>query len=76
MKYLLVFLVIFLVAWRWRSMREAEQSQTQHKKAQSKALPVDVVECAHCGVHVPQAEAVHGKRGVYCSSGHRSVVES
>ena len=23
-----------------------------------------------------QAEAVHGKRGVYCSSGHRSVVES
>lgn len=76
MKYLLVFLIIFLVAWRWRSMREAEQAQTQHKKAQSKALPVDVVECTHCGVHVPQADAVHGKRGVYCSNGHRSVVES
>ena len=57
MKYLLVFLVVFLVAWRWRAMREAEQSQSLQKKAQSKALPVDVVECAHCGVHVPQAEA-------------------
>jgi uncharacterized protein len=76
MKYLLVILVVFLVAWRWRAMREAEQSQSLQKKAQSKALPVDVVECAHCGVHVPQAEAVHGKRGMYCSSGHRSVVES
>ena len=32
MKYLLVFLIIFLVAWRWRNMREAEHSQTQQKK--------------------------------------------
>ena len=76
MKYVLVFLVIFLVAWRWRSARTAEHSEAVHKKAAAKALPVDVVACAHCGVHVPLLDAIDGTRGMYCSHAHRTVAEA
>jgi uncharacterized protein len=76
MKYLLVFLVVFLVAWRWRTAREAEHTQVTNKKAAAQALPVNIVECAHCGVHIPQAEAVAGHRGMYCTQNHRNAVES
>lgn len=76
MKYLLIFLIIFLVAWRWRTARDAEQSQAVKKKAAAQALPVDVVACDHCGVHIPQSDAIQGQRGMYCTLQHRNAVES
>jgi uncharacterized protein len=76
MKYLLVFLVFLLIAWRWRSARDAELTQTEKKKAAAQALPIDMVACAHCGVHLPMAESIAGHSGSYCSSNHRSLAES
>lgn len=73
MKYLLVLAVVFLVAWRWRSTRTA-QLRTRTKAAPS--VPLDMVRCGQCGVHLPAQDAVAGARGVmYCSVAHRQAVE-
>jgi uncharacterized protein len=33
------------------------------------------VACAHCGIHLPRAEAVSGQKGLYCSTEHRSAAQ-
>ena len=76
MKYLLIFLVVFLVAWRWRSAREAQQTNIAKKKAAAQALPVDIVECGHCGVHVPRNDAIQGRLTMYCTAHHRNLAEN
>ena len=77
MKYLLGFLVMLLVAWRWRTARAAKQldaqRQRQHPPTQTQ---VEMVRCDQCGVHVPAHEAVYGARGTYCSNAHRQLKES
>jgi uncharacterized protein len=75
MKYLLVFLVIFLVAWRWRTARTADQIDNQRKRTAKAAVPSTMVPCAQCGVHLPATEAVRGQLGMYCSTGHRQLME-
>jgi uncharacterized protein len=30
-----------------------------------------MVACLQCGTHLPEAEAVKGQRGAYCSQEHR-----
>jgi uncharacterized protein len=72
-KYLLVFLVVFLIAWRWRSGRSADQ--LEKKQSSAPPPPADMVSCAHCGLHVPAQDAVAGKQGSYCSAAHRAVRE-
>jgi uncharacterized protein len=71
-RFLLIFLVVLVLAWRWRSWR----AQTQRQRAAS-APPqtTDMVRCAQCGVHVPANEAVTGLKGQYCSSAHRQSLE-
>jgi uncharacterized protein len=76
MKYLLVFLVVLLVAWRWRSAREAQQTDMAKKKVAANALPVDIVECSHCRVHIPLADAIQGRHAMYCTPHHRNLAES
>jgi uncharacterized protein len=34
-----------------------------------------MVRCAHCGLHLPSADAVAGERGVYCGAPHRLLAE-
>jgi uncharacterized protein len=75
MKYLLIFLVVLLLAWRWRSSRSTAQRDVSRKKPAS-AIPQDMVRCTQCGVHIPANEAVLGTRGSYCSAAHRQKTES
>jgi uncharacterized protein len=75
-KYLLVFLVILLVAWKWRSARTADQIATRRQRASAEATPTQMVQCAHCDVHIPAGEALTGLRGVYCCNAHRKLAES
>jgi len=76
MKYLILFLVIFLVAWKWRSSRTADQIASQRERERKAAVPTEMVECARCGVHLPAKDAVTGKRGIYCGETHRAQAES
>lgn len=76
MRFLLVFLVVLVLAWRWRTWREA----VQHEAARSldkaaKPDTTDMVACHQCGVHIPAHDAVVGALGTYCSVAHRLRME-
>lgn len=74
MRFLLVFLVVLVLAWRWRAWREATQLETKNKPP---AVPdaTAMVACRQCGVHVPANDAVVGAKGMYCSVAHRLNME-
>jgi uncharacterized protein len=73
-KFLLVFLVVLVLAWRWRTWREAVHREASRS---NKTAPgaTDMVACHQCGVHIPAQDAVVGTLGVYCSGAHRLVME-
>lgn len=75
MKYLLGFLVVLLVAWRWRSARTDTQMEAQRKRS-APHPQIEMVRCDHCGVHIPANEAIPGAQGAYCSIAHRQKMES
>jgi uncharacterized protein len=31
--------------------------------------------CLHCGIHLPQDEAVTGEKGQYCGTEHRAAAQ-
>lgn len=72
MKFLLVLLVFLFGAWLWRSSR---QKNVVHKKTPPLKSPQDMVSCAHCGLHIPKAESIHGRDGVYCCHEHHDQAE-
>ncbi|MFZ3128592.1 MAG: PP0621 family protein [Rhodoferax sp.] len=74
MKFLLVFIAVLLLAWRWRAWRSAQVPLTPRKKADTLA-PQTMVQCQQCGVHLPANDAVIGTRGAYCSIAHRQHME-
>ena len=73
---LLVLLVIVIAVGIWRSRRRSERQDAQrptrrpHNPAQ---LPQDMVACAHCGLHLPRAEALEHAHRHYCCAEHRSA---
>lgn len=74
MKYLVVLVLILLVAWQWRSARIGRVND----KSAAKDIPpgpVNMVACAHCGVHLPANDAVMGTAGAYCDTLHRAAAE-
>jgi uncharacterized protein len=78
-KYLLLFAVVFVVAWHWRSSRRADiaaQQRKVHPAPKAPAGPQDMVQCAHCQVHLGQAESIVGRKGQYCTAEHRTLAES
>lgn len=73
MKYLLVLIVVTVAIGIWRSRRREEQPPQRRagaSRSPSPAAPQDMVECAHCGLHLPRAEAVDGEGRSYCSTEH------
>ncbi|CAM4180516.1 MAG: PP0621 family protein [Comamonas sp.] len=73
MKFLLVLLVIVVAVGIWRSKRrKAQMERPQPAAGRKLAAPQDMVECAHCGVHLPRAEALTEKSRFYCSAEHQA----
>ena len=79
MKYLLVLLVIVVAVGTWRNKRRAEVAERQAagtRPAPALKQPQNMVACAHCGLHLPHADAVtDGENQYYCSAEHRSLVQ-
>jgi uncharacterized protein len=77
LKYLLVLLVVVGGLWLMfgRSRRVgggAKPAQPAAKKPPPPGTPQAMLACAHCGVHLPQAEAVLDTQGrAFCSEPHR-----
>jgi uncharacterized protein len=81
MKYLLILGLTVVVIWLWQSKRrstltEKTRQQKSKNQAHSRHLPAtEIVACDICAVHLPQAEALIGGHGVYCSDAHRRQAE-
>lgn len=70
-KLLLILLVVLVVVWLWRSNRPANFKQTPKAPPQ----PLEMVRCTYCAVHLPLADVVQGKNGVYCCADHAQRAE-
>lgn len=72
MKYLLVALVVIVAIHIWRNNRR--KNTPPRSKTHRLRSPEDMVSCAHCGVHLPSSDAIHGHDHLeYCSSEHRQL---
>ena len=82
MKFLIiVFIFAFLIMfWRKRQAEEAPPEKARPAprapSAKKSAGPRLMVACTHCGTHLPQEDAITGKRGIYCSTAHRMLREN
>jgi uncharacterized protein len=57
--------VIFAAIWIWRRFISQPKRPRPREDA---AAPM--VRCAHCGVHVPQSQALSQDQRWYCSQAH------
>ena len=77
MKYLILLLVIAVVGWLMigRRRRPPDGGKPAPKPSAPKSAestPQAMLACVHCGVHLPQAEAVQDAAGrPFCSEAHR-----
>lgn len=70
MKYLILLAVVGGLIWWIKSNRKIKPpSETAFSPT------LDMVPCAHCGLHLPDTDAVHAQSGVYCSAEHRDLHE-
>ncbi|MBP6896438.1 MAG: hypothetical protein KBC94_18670 [Pseudacidovorax sp.] len=78
MKFLLVTLVVAVAIWIWRRNRQEELDAASPPRPNARPAvrgPQQMVRCAHCGLHLPAADAVSGRHGTYCSDRHRNAAE-
>ncbi|VTU14137.1 hypothetical protein SRS16CHR_00941 [Variovorax sp. SRS16] len=77
MKFLLVLAVVFVAIWIWRKNRRDDMRERQPPKRATTpavAAPQAMLRCAHCGLHLPAADAIGGPGGIaYCSVAHRQA---
>lgn len=72
MKYLVLLIVLVVAVGVWRSRRSADDTPPQQTPRQP-APPQDILACAHCGVHIPQADALMLGSQAYCCREHRNL---
>ncbi len=77
---LIRLVVILVIVWLVYSMTRRwiaslEQKQAQKKQQQSSRIST-MVSCAHCGLHVPQDEALQAQGKYYCSDEHQKLSDS
>ena len=73
MKYLLVLAVLLVAFWIWRNNRVERKPPSPPPRPPGPLPPVTMVECRHCGMHLPEGEALVGRHGHYCSEEHRRL---
>ena len=74
MKFLLLFFIFMVLLWQWRHAREKKVNLAARKNAPAPGT-VEIVQCAHCGVHIPETDALKGSKGLYCTAQHRQARE-
>ncbi|PJI96236.1 uncharacterized protein CLU85_0977 [Acidovorax sp. 69] len=73
MKYLVLLVVLVVAIGIWRSRRDRDDDAPKSSAPSPRALPQDMLACAHCGMHIPQAEAMMLGDHAYCSAEHRRL---
>jgi uncharacterized protein len=75
MKYLIWLLVIVLAIWAFKRNRRVNSDAPKAPPPATPAAPANMAVCLHCGIHLPQDEAVTGEKGQYCSTEHRAAAQ-
>lgn len=73
MKYLLVLLVVGIGLWLLGKRLRGAPPRPPVSSKPTPRVPAEMVECAHCGLHLPTADAVLEGRHVFCSEAHRRL---
>ena len=74
MKYLVVILVVVVMLWLMlRGAARGRTDEVRPRAANKNPAPEGMVQCAHCGVHLPRREALLVGEGAFCSDAHRSA---
>ena len=76
MKYLLIFFIVMVLVFQWRSSRTEAISKPKVKPGGTAVGPQEMIACAHCGLHIPSGDAVQGNDGAYCSAAHLRLRET
>jgi len=77
LKFLVVLLVVGVAAWFWLARsrigraRRARRTPGAESDTSAVAGPAEMVACAHCGLHLPAADALEAGGRHYCSVAHR-----
>jgi len=62
----LVALLVYRLLKRWLASLPRESNKNPDKIGR-------MVRCHYCDLHIPEAEAIHGPAGWYCSTEHRQL---
>jgi uncharacterized protein len=76
MKYVLLVAVVGVVLWlmfgRGRRTEQVRRRETKRAERGQPEAPVTMLQCAHCGVHLPKSDALFDAGGrPYCGEPHR-----
>lgn len=70
MKYVLLIALLGVLWWVWRKRRDAVDEGAPPKPA---AKVENMVNCAHCGVNLPESDALRDGDRYYCHEAHRDA---
>ncbi len=70
MKYLLLLMLAAYVLWRWR---EAQAARGSPPLRPEQPQTIEMVACAHCGVHLPVLQALTAHGAYFCSAAHQKA---
>ena len=74
MRYLLLLLLVGYVLWRWREAQARRRAAPPPKQAEeTQTQTIEMVECAHCGVHLPVLQALTVRSAYFCSAAHQKA---
>jgi uncharacterized protein len=78
--WLLIGLAVYMLFRKWQRERDAASAEAERQAAlqaaprrpgAGNAAPGRMIRCAHCGLHLPESEAVRSPDGRdYCSPAH------
>lgn len=68
---LIRLLILALIVWLIYRMVQRMLSKPRAGKPRSPELGTRMVRCAHCGIHIPENEALHRDGQPYCCEEHR-----
>lgn len=80
MKIAMVLVLVLIGVWLFRLNRRSDRGESARQRTPPPEKPtvmaLEMVRCRQCDVHLPKADAIAGKQGVYCSLEHRQRAES
>jgi len=66
-RLLLVAVVIFVIYLLLRSFK------SKKPEVGARSVAEDMVQCAHCGVHLPKSESIEADGRHFCTAAHRDA---